>query len=161
MKRVILKVNQGREFITGHPVIADHYKHTSFLNGGYKTYNKLITKYTGTLMTLYHGISCISKDVANVAMTEGTFTPTSMTGTASELFREIDTRKMIGYNATNKLAVKAESRIVNNTTVDYTSFFFITDRVADTKYYRRSPKDFSVSVGDVFESEFECYFSSN
>lgn len=147
-------------FIAGHPVIANHIKHTSFLNGGYKTYNKLITQYDGTLMTVYHGISCISKDVANVVMTDKTFTPTAMTGSGSELMREPGARKYIGYNTTNNLSATATSRIIGDDVADLNSMSWVSDRGVDSKYYRRSPVDQPVSVGDVFESEFECYFNS-
>ena len=148
------------DFIVGHPVIANHIKHTSFLNGGYKTYNKLITQYDGTLMTVYHGISCISKDVADVVMTDKTFTPTIMTGSSSELMRENGARKYIGYNTTNNLSAIATSRIIGNDEADLNSMSWVSDRVGDSKYYRRSPMNITVSIGDVFESEFECYFTS-
>lgn len=147
-------------FIAGHPVIALHTKRTSFINSGYKTYNKVTWKYTGELYSVYHGISCISKDVANVVMTGQTLNPITMTGSGSEIFREIGAREYIGYNTTNGLSANATSRIINNTVSDEASMLFVTDRVPDSKYYRRSPVSTTVSTGDVFESEFECYFNS-
>lgn len=145
-------------FIAGHPIVANHIKHTSFYDGGYKTYNKITFNYAGTMSTLYHGISCISKDVAQTVIAGNDYTSQVMTGSGSNYFEEAKARDYVGYNTTNKLSSKATARIINNDVADLASTFFVHDRSVDSKYYRKSPPK-NVAVGEVMESEFSCFFS--
>lgn len=147
-------------FITGHPVIANHIKNTSFYDGGYKTYNKITFNYAGTMSTLYHGISCISKDVAQTVIAGNDFTRQAMTGSGSNYFEEAKARDYNGYNTANKLSSKATARIVRNDVADLASTFFVHDRSTDSKYYRKSPPK-NVVVGEVMESEFSCFFNKS
>lgn len=148
----------GDPFVAGHPIVANHIKHTSFYDGGYKTYNKITFNYAGTMSTLYHGISCISKDVASIVIAGNDFTSQAMTGSGTNYFEEAKARDYVGYNTTNKLSSKASARIVNNDVADLASTFFVHDRSVDSKYYRKSPPK-NVVVGEVMESEFSCFFS--
>lgn len=147
-------------FVAGHPVIANHIKNTSFYDGGYKTYNKIIFNYAGTMSTLYHGVSCISKDVASTVIAGNDFTSQAMTGGGLNYFEEAKARDYVGYNTTNKLSSKATARIINDNTADLASTFFVHDRSVDSKYYRKSPPK-NVVVGEVMESEFSCFFDKS
>lgn len=147
-------------FIPGHPVIAYHTKHTEFKNGGYKTRNLVDWNYAGTLSTLYHGISCIHKDVASVVFTDKDYTDQAMTGSGSNYFNAIDARLYKGRNPTNGLAVEAAAYQQKVDGADALSELFVHDRSTDSKYYRKSPAR-TVSIGEKHESYFECYFLSD
>ena len=146
--------------VEGHPIIAYHTKHTEFVNGGYKTWNRAIWNYSGTMSTLYHGISCISKDVASVGFSDDTFTDQAFTGSDVNYFTAIGTRLFKARNATNGLAVEATSYQIKVDGADELSELFVKDRTNDSKYYRKSPPRV-VEVGEVHESYFECRFFVN
>jgi len=144
-------------FIPGHPVIADHIKHTEFMRGGYKTRNSLEWEYAGTLSTLYHGVSCIHKDVASIVFSDADYTDQAMTGSGNNYFNAIGARLYKGRNPTNGLAVEAAAYQQKVDGADALSELFVHDRSTDSKYYRKSPAR-NVAVGEKHESYFECYF---
>lgn len=153
------ETSEGGIFVPGHPVIADHMKHTEFLRGGYKTRNLLGWRYAGTLSTLYHGISCIHKDVASVVFTDKDYTDQAMTGSGNNYFNAIDARLYKGRTPTNGLAVEAAAYQQKVDGADALSELFVHDRSTDSKYYRKSPAR-AVSIGEKHESYFECYFTA-
>lgn len=144
-------------FIPGHPVIAYHTKHTEFKDGGYKTRNLVDWNYAGTLSTLYHGISCIHKDVASIVFSDADYTDQAMTGSGNNYFNAIGARLYKGRNAANGLAVEATAYQQKIDGADALSEFFVHDRSVDSKYYRKSPAR-TVSIGEKHESYFECKF---
>lgn len=144
-------------FIPGHPVIADHIKHTEFMRGGYKTHNLVDWNYAGTLSTLYHGIACIHKDVASIVFSDADYTDQAMTGSGNNYFNAIGARLYKGRNPTNGLAVEAAAYQQKVDGADALSELFVHDRSTDSKYYRKSPAR-TVSIGEKHESYFECYF---
>ena len=148
---------EGGVFVPGHPVIAYHTKHTEFKGGGYKTHNLVDWNYAGTLSTLYHGISCIHKDVASIVFTDKDYTDQAMTGSTNNYFNAIGARLYKGRNPTNGLAVEAAAYQQKVDGADALSELFVHDRSTDSKYYRKSPAR-TVSTGEKHESYFECYF---
>lgn len=158
-KSTMHETASGGVVVEGHPVIAYHTKHTSFKDGGYKTWNHVKWNYAGTMSTLYHGISCISKDVASVGFSDDTFTDASFTGSNNNFFTAIGTRLFKGRNPASGLAVEATSRQIKVNGADELSELFIKDRTEDSKYYRKSPPRI-VEVGEIHESYFECRFTA-
>lgn len=144
-------------FIAGHPKIADHIKHTVFKNAGYKTRNLCTWNYSGLLTIIYHGISCIHKDVATTVFSDDTYTDQAMTGSTNNYFNAVGARLYKGRNETNGLAVEATAYQVIPSEKDALSEFFVHDRSTDSKYYRKTPAS-TVSVGEKHESYFECKF---
>ena len=150
---------EGGIFIAGHPIIAYHTKHTEFKNGGYKTRNLIDPNYNGLLSTLYHGISCIHKDVASIVFSDADYTDQAMTGSGNNYFNAIGARLYKGRNPTNGLAVEAAAYQQKVDGADALSELFVHDRSTDSKYYRKSPAR-TVSIGEKHESYFECYFTA-
>lgn len=146
-------------FITDHPIIAYHTKHTEFKNGGYKTRNLVNWNYAGTLSTLYHGIACIHKDVASVVFSDKDYTDQAMTGSGNNYFNAIGARLYKGRNPINGLAVETAAYQQKVDGADVLSELFVHDRSTDSKYYRKSPAR-TVSIGEKHESYFECYFTA-
>lgn len=158
-KSTMHETAEGGIFIAGHPIIAYHTKHTEFKNGGYKTRNLIDLNYNGLLSTLYHGISCIHKDVASVVFTDKDFTDQAMTGNGTNYFNAIGARLYKGRNTNNGLAVEAAAYQQKVDGADALSELFVHDRSTDSKYYRKSPAR-TVSIGEKHESYFECYFTA-
>ena len=149
--------NKTTGVVTEHPKIADHVKHTLISNSGYKVRNKCVWNYTGLMSTLYHGISCIHKDVASTVFIDDTYTDQPMTGSTTEYFKAIGARLYKARNEANGLAVEAAAYQVTPSDKDALSEFFVHDRSTDSKYYRKTPAG-NVAVGEKHESYFECKF---
>lgn len=143
--------------IAGHPEIADHIKHTVIKSGGYKTHNKGVWNYSGLMTIIYHGISCIHKDVATTVFSDDTYTDQAMTGSTNNYFNAIGARLYKGRNEVNGLAVEAAAYQVTPGDKDVLSEFFVHDRSTDSKYYRKTPAG-NVAIGEKHESYFECKF---
>lgn len=144
-------------FIVGHPKIADHIKHTIFSNNGYKTINRCTWNYDGLMTIIYHGISCIHKDVSTVVFSDNDFTNQIMTGSGNNYFNAIGARLYKGRNDSNGLSVEATAHQNIPIEQDSLSEFFVHDRSTDSKYYRKTPAQ-TVSIGGKHESYFECKF---
>lgn len=143
--------------IAGHPEIADHIKHTVFKDAGYKTRNLCAWNYDGLMTIIYHGISCIHKDVATTVFSDDTYTDQAMTGSTNNYFNAIGSRLYKARNEANGLAVEATAYQVTPSDKDALSEFFVHDRSTDSKYYRKTPAG-NVAVGEKHESYFECKF---
>lgn len=143
--------------IAGHPKIADHIKHTVFKNAGYKTVNKCTWNYAGLMTLIYHGISCIHKDVATTVFSDDTYTDQAMISSNNNYFNAVGARLYKGRNEVSGLAVEAAAYQGTPNDKDALSEFFVHDRSTDSKYYRKTPAS-TVAVGEKHESYFECKF---
>lgn len=136
--------------ITGHPLECYHWKHTTFDNSGYTTFNRLTWVMPGLVTLWYHGICCYAKDQATIAYSESTFLDAEMNGDNQEKLTSTGFREVYYRNNTNKLGGFITSKLISPNK-DNTSILFVQDRGADSKYYRRVPAT-TVANGDVWES---------
>ena len=143
--------------ISGHPKVADHIKQTIIRNGGYSSFNRITWNIADTVSTMYHGISCIHKNVASAAFTDGSFSEQVMDASGTMYFNELNARAVSYYNSTNGYAAQATASINKPAADDIASTLFVHDRTGDSKYYRKSPAK-TVTVGEVWESKFSCQF---
>jgi hypothetical protein len=142
-------------FIPGHPVECYHIKQTSFLDGGYETFNRLTWEKPGLVTLWYHALSCVGKAAATTVYTEGTFTPTVMTGAEDAKLTADGPREMYSYGTS--YAAFVTSALLKPAEADAASTIFIMDRDVDSKYYRRTPAA-TAAQGDVWESRMRVRF---
>lgn len=134
-------LSKVRTVDNSHTIIAYHNKKTTFGHRGYKTENALFfTAASIGTYYWYHGICCLGKDAATIGYNES-FAQQQFTGGQGNYLQDTSYREFCATNATNKLSAKISSTLVSGGSVaeDKNCWMFVWDRVADSKYYRRTP----------------------
>lgn len=148
---------EGGVVVPGHPIECYHIKKTSFKDAGYETFNRLIWETPGPVTLWYHGISCVAKPAAMNGYTEADFVPVLFTGTQEQKLESVGNREFISWGVDYSASVTAKQILPAED--DAASTLFISDRVEDSKYYRRSPPK-NVSQGEVWESLMNVKFGA-
>ena len=150
------------QYVSGHPIIAYHLKTTDFIEGGYKSVNRLDIDLTNSNLNqiqterLFTGLACISKDTASVVCVDtgnsidmtGGETNYKFDGTDYPLSINLDYR---GYNKNNGLSSHVSSKELTKSVSGH-NWLSVWDRSTDSKYYGYAPNRTFVT-GDIFMSE--------
>lgn len=140
-------------FVAGHPIIADHSKHTTFFNGGYKTYNKVDFRAITNVTRAYIGICCLGKMQAQKGYNENYEIKTFIGNGAASLVRGFGMKEFFAFNDTKGYSGHVSSNLILPSNIPAENIeMWITDRPDDSKYYRATPS-FTAQVGDVWAME--------
>lgn len=146
--------------VVGHPIESEHTKRTVFGSCFYETFNRYKWVLPITVSHWNIGISCIAKDVSTMAALEWDYEYVPMTGSETSGIKKTTNKrfnKYYGYNNENELSSYVESELVHGELPDSLGNpyeLFIWDRIADSKYYKRSPSK-TVVIDEVWESRMK------
>lgn len=151
--------------------IATHRKSTSFLHGGYKTYNRLDFVTTLNVTSSYGGLCCISPEVGRFAFSKQlNIVRGDTTLPEKDILLESGINDRVGeinyYNVDNSVSAKCESEWLlvikggQDVTTEYWKLAQIRlwDRVTDLKYYHRNIRSNIFNDGDSIQSVMTVSF---
>lgn len=139
-----------------HTLLANHTKTTTISGKGFITDNVVTLDYSESLW-VYTGIACIGKDTAKYVANENLVYIEMLADSGEKLITtNPPLRELHGYNATTKLQSFVTSKLFD-TGDDVLGTHYISDRINDSKYYRRTPLAV-YNVGKVWHSEMKVEF---
>ncbi|WP_158962333.1 hypothetical protein [Myroides fluvii] len=131
--------------IENHPIIAEHYKKTTFTNGGYVTKNSITYKQAIEVIRIYTGLVCVSKNFATTGVNEYGAKQTIKDGTNGDKLRSkngneitfsgdhggcLVSSKVLDISKPNNSGIQNE-QLYRNSCDNW-----VADRLNDSKYYR-------------------------
>lgn len=155
------KISEVVQLIEGHPIVATHIKKTTFANQSYRTENTLMFNSSRLVSLWYHGICSLSKNCATIGHNED-YEDSAFAGTnESGMLSKREYRMFEAYNPNTKISARISSELINGGDVitDKECSMFIWDRVADSKYYRKTPS-FNPQIGKRLVSVITVQFGT-
>ncbi len=143
--------------IAGHPVIANHVKHTLFRDSRYIVKNLLEFTESFSIIRLYTGISCVGKIQALKGFNDY-YESANFSGSSSHFLNQVNRREFYAQNESNNLSAFVTSKLLLPEEDDSLCTMFVWDRTNDSKYYRHTPQR-TVQIGDIWKTEMEVIFS--
>ena len=151
--------NDGATPISGHPIVAYHFKRTTFENGRFSVENSVKMASAQTVITAFAGLLCTDKNVASVAIIPFA-QEIQMDGDNSQhSANNKQDARVIFYDSTNKVECVAEGHFLQGySDVTDVNYFLVWDRSWDSKYYRGNSLSKSFNTGDIIRNEFTAVF---
>ena len=151
--------SDGTTPVTGHPIVAYHFKKSSFENGKFRVENSIKMASAQTVTTAFAGLFCTDKNVASVAIIPFA-QEIQMSGNSSQYgATNKQDALVLFYDNTNKVECIVDGHFEqgydDNTDVNY---YIIWDRNVDSKYYRGNSLSKEFAQGDIIRNKFSAEF---
>jgi hypothetical protein len=152
--------NMYRTDDPSHAIVAKHIKKTTFQEGGYITYNTIVPSMSITAERVYHGIVCITNNLASYAINDMLVQRTMLgTGTSEDHYIPVVGGHQISYTQpTRKLGAIVTSRLINNEVLDRQSIADTKDNERYAKYYR-GLENIGLTNGFIYEGETSVIYT--